>query len=288
MGTRARRTGTGWTTALALAAALAAVGCGSVTKVDADGAPGDDGADDDGDDDGSGDLDAALRDGAPEPDARPLPTAPPVTNGQSAVLVLGAPSFTEPTGGTAANLFRYASGMTADDGNLWVTDIDNARVLRWSAPPTLNQTAADLVVGQGAFDTRVAGPTNVLLTPVNMGEVEGRSDVTLAGDRLVVVDGQSNRVLVWNQQPGSNGAPADMVLGQDTFTDGGAGINADRLSGPSGVWSDGNVLIVTDQGTTARWCGPRSRPRTGSRPTWCSARPRSRRAPRWTRPRRAR
>jgi len=248
MGTRARRTGTGWTTILALAAALAALGCGSVTKVDPDGAPGDDGADDDdGDDDVSGDLDAALRDGAPEPDARPLPTAPPVTIGQSAVLVLGAPSFTDASGGLAANRFRWASGITADDDNLWIADIDNARVLRWSAPPAANQQAADLVVGQADFDSRVAGPTNARLTPIDMALVDGLADVTLAGDRLVVVDGQANRVLVWNQQPDSNGAPADMVLGQTTFNASTPGVNADQLNGPSGAWSDGEVLIVIDQ-----------------------------------------
>ncbi|HYU14699.1 MAG TPA: hypothetical protein VEL05_01455, partial [Candidatus Acidoferrum sp.] len=71
---------------------------------------------------------------------------------------------------------------------------------------------------------------------------------TLAGDRLVVADGHANRVLVWSQLPEENGAPADLVLGQTTFTGAAAGTNANQLSAPSGVWSDGAILIVVDQG----------------------------------------
>jgi len=45
-------------------------------------------------DDGGGDED--------ETDARPLPTEPPVTDGQAAELVLGAPDFATPATGAPA------------------------------------------------------------------------------------------------------------------------------------------------------------------------------------------
>jgi hypothetical protein len=191
-----------------------------------------------------GGIDAAPAD----PDARPLPTAPPVENGQSAIVVLGWPNFLDPASGTAADLFRYPGGIASGDGKMWITDIDNGRVLQWNAEPVANQEPADLVIGQTDFMSRVAGPTSVLLTPIGMGLVDGIADVTLAGERLVVADGHSSRVLVWNQLPDANGRPADMVLGQTSFTGGSAGVNADRLSSPSGVWSDGDILIVVDQG----------------------------------------
>jgi hypothetical protein len=233
MGTNAR----GWL--LSLSCVLAAA-CGKVERL-----PGNDGAPDIDADPG---VDSGGQvDGSPnDPDARPLPTAPPVTNGQGAILVLGAPSIFEGSGGTAANLFRQAGGSATADGKMWIADIDNARVLQWDSEPVVNQEPADLVIGQTSFDTREAGPTNVLLTPVE-GFVDRFADVTVGGGRLVIADGHANRVLIWNSLPSANGPPADMVLGQTTFTGSTAGVNANQLSGPSGVWTDGETLIVVDQ-----------------------------------------
>jgi hypothetical protein len=192
-------------------------------------------------DDGGGDGSSAT-------DAGPLPTAPPVVNGQSAVRVLGQPDFATGGSGTAADLFRWAGGIATGDGKLWVDDVDNARVLQWNQEPAIDQERADRVVGQFDFDSAVAGPTNVHLTPIGEVLTDRIGDVALAGDRLVVADGHANRVLVWSQLPQANGVAADMVLGQTTFIGSGAGTTAYRLNAPSGVWSDGNILIVVDQG----------------------------------------
>lgn len=225
---------------LFLAASAALAGCGSVNRQ-----PGDDGGTPPVDADTSGGGDGSVVDGAVGPDARPLPTEPPVENGQSAILVLGQPNFMEGATGLAANRFAWAGGIAAGDGKMWIADIRNARVLQWNTEPVANEEPADLVIGQTDFVTAAVGPTNVLLTPFE-GLAEGVADVSLAGDKLVVADGHSNRVLVWNQLPAANGEPADMVLGQDTFTGATAGVNADQLNAPSGVWSDGDTLIVVD------------------------------------------
>ena len=175
------------------------------------------------------------------------PSGTPVTDGQAAILALGAPNFIDTTSGTAADRFRWAGPITDDGEALWVTDIGNGRALRFATRPDAFETAADLVTGQVDFITREAGPTNTLLTPFE-GLSEGLTDVVVAGGRLVVVDGNANRVVIWNAVPTTDGAPADMVLGQTTFTGSAAGVNADQLSSPSGAWSDGETLIVVDQG----------------------------------------
>ena len=226
--------------------AVCALGCGSVNRRAADDDSGT--GDDDGGDGSDGADSGPGTDASGQTDARPLPTEPPVENGQSAMLVLGQPDFVTVGSGTAANRFRWAGGIATGAGRIWIQDVDNSRVLQWDQAPVANQEPADLVIGQLDFDSAVAGPTNINLTPIGMPETDGIGDVALAGDRLVVADGHANRVLVWNQLPEANGAPADMVLGQTTFTGSAAGTNADRFTAPSGVWSDGNVLIVVDQG----------------------------------------
>lgn len=131
-------------------------GCGKVERLPGnDGAPGID-ADLSGVDSGS------QVDGSPnDPEARPLPTAPPVTNGQGAILVLGAPSVFEGSGGTAANLFRQAGVIAVADGTMWIADIDNARVLQWDSEPVANQEPADLVIGRRpSTPARPARPTS--------------------------------------------------------------------------------------------------------------------------------
>jgi hypothetical protein len=234
-------------TGLALLAACL-LACGSVSRNPGDdGGPGGDGAP------GSGDGSTATdgspgRDGSAGADARALPTEPPVENGQSAALVLGQPDFTAMGTGTAANRFRWAGGIATGAGKMWIDDVDNSRVLQWDQEPVTNQEPADLVIGQIDFDTADPGPTDVHLTPIGQPETDGIGDVALAGDRLVVADGHANRVLVWTPLPETSGVPAGMVLGQTTYTGSAAGTNADQLNAPSGVWSDGNILIVVDQG----------------------------------------
>jgi hypothetical protein len=74
-----------------------------------------------------------------------------------------------------------------------------------------------------------------------------------------VADTSGNRVLIWNSLPTTNGAAANLVLGQGSFTtcegndangDGtpDATAAASTLFSPSGVWTDGTRLLVADTG----------------------------------------
>lgn len=80
----------------------------------------------------------------------------------------------------------------------------------------------------------------------------------VVGTKLIVSDSHNNRLLIWNTIPTSNGAPADVVLGQGSFT---SNMNNDNdqdgipdlypsdrtLNYPAGVWSDGTKLVVCDR-----------------------------------------
>ncbi|MEM9721257.1 MAG: hypothetical protein AAGA10_18485 [Bacteroidota bacterium] len=74
--------------------------------------------------------------------------------------------------------------------------------------------------------------------------------VCLSGAKLIVSDTGQNRVFIWNKLPTNEFQPPDITLGQSHSQ--GVGRNAGgKVSGstllyPSGIWSDGQRLIVAD------------------------------------------
>ena len=79
----------------------------------------------------------------------------------------------------------------------------------------------------------------------------------MANGKLIVTDSTNNRVLIWDSIPTADNATADYVLGQPDFISDTANNNpsaapgtpsAQTLSNPTGVWSDGNRLVVVDSG----------------------------------------
>lgn len=73
--------------------------------------------------------------------------------------------------------------------------------------------------------------------------------VCWAGGKLLVSDTAQNRLLVWDGLPTQTHRPPDLVLGQldelDTYRNAG-GVHAGSLQYPSGVWTDGNRLLLAD------------------------------------------
>ena len=69
-------------------------------------------------------------------------------------------------------------------------------------------------------------------------------------EKLIVADTAQNRIFIWNKMPASAYQKPDVVLGQTTSTDternAGGEASAATLLYPSGVWSDGEKLIVAD------------------------------------------
>jgi len=173
----------------------------------------------------------------------------PTSNDASADFVLGQPDMTSTGTGSAANQLTSPEGVASDGTRLFVTDYNNSRILIWNTAPTTTQAAADVVVGQPGFGSVATGCTATL-----MNYPEG---VTAAGGKLIVADTANSRILIWNSIPATNGVPADIVLGQNSFTT--CVGNDDNQDGtqetatartfwnPSGIWSNGIKLIVADR-----------------------------------------
>ncbi len=165
----------------------------------------------------------------------------PTTDGAAADMVLGQPDFTTSSFSFPASAVQFYMPGTAavDSGKLLVGDRDNNRVVIFNSIPTSSGAAADVVVGQDDFTTRVIGCAANRLDGPQIFAVNGK---------LLVAD--NNRVLVWNAIPTANGASADLVLGQADFTHCYANqlgaASAITLREPTDVWSDGTRLVVAD------------------------------------------
>ena len=173
----------------------------------------------------------------------------PTSNDASADFVLGQPDFTTAASGTSATTLSGPRSVHSDGTKLVVADQSNSRVLIWNTVPTTTQVPAGVVVEQPDFVTNTFTCDDSFL---NFPE-----GVIIADGKLIVADLFNGRVLIWNSVPTTNGEPADVILGQNTFTncinndDDQNGANDDAptartLSFPTGVWSDGTRLVVAD------------------------------------------
>jgi len=191
----------------------------------------------------------------------------PTKNGQKANIVLGQNNFTTcvelnngsgaPGAPSAAN-FSYPAGIWTDGKRLVVTDEDENRVLIWKKFPKKNFQKADIVLGQPDFTSNVVNNngSGVSGSPSASNMNMPYDGVYSNGTQLFVDDQKNERILIWNQFPTQNFAPADAVLGQPNFTCGvpnndGTGCHtgsasAQNLSDPTGIFQSGNQLIVTD------------------------------------------
>lgn len=168
-------------------------------------------------------------------------------------ILIGQPSFCDEgrnaLSSPSAATLNVPTGVALNrDGVLAVADAWNHRVLIWSSIPTSNNQPADLVLGQADFSAVMA----------NRGSAVGAETlnwcygVSFIDDMLCVADTGNRRVLVWTKLPTRNGEPADMVLGQETFScrDENAGADAGPLGmrWPHGIAKIGNQLLVSDAG----------------------------------------
>jgi hypothetical protein len=161
----------------------------------------------------------------------------PTVNGAPADMVLGQVDFTSNGFGTTQDQMRGPFSIFCDGKRLFVGDNGNNRVLIWNSVPTASKTPADVVVGQPDFVTGSAG-----LSQTKMSAPNG---VCSDGTRLFVSDYSNHRLLIWNSIPAVNGAPADIVLGQSSFTSNASGPSS--LANPVSVYTDGSRLFVAQQ-----------------------------------------
>jgi len=150
-----------------------------------------------------------------------------------------------------ANGMRNPSAVASDGTHLAVADTNNNRVLIWNSIPTAMNQPPDVVVGQTNFTSAVVpGQTP---TATSLRNPQG---VWLQGGKLFVADTQNDRVLIYNSIPTSNGAAADIVLGQPNMTtyvqiniaEQSTSAANNNLLTPVSVTSDGTRLFVADLG----------------------------------------
>ncbi|NPA69022.1 MAG: T9SS type A sorting domain-containing protein [Chlorobi bacterium] len=163
---------------------------------------------------------------------------------QNATIVVGQVDFT--TTSTAVDQSTASganSSSVSSKGVLAVGSYYRNRILLWNTLPETNGVAADVVVGQSSFTTSGSGTSST--------ELNGPYNVCFSpdGEKLLIADAKNNRVLIWNSIPTSNGAAADVVVGQTDFTSSSSGTAANKLNSPTGiiVLPDGR-LLVTDNG----------------------------------------
>ncbi len=166
-----------------------------------------------------------------------------LVNGAPAEAVFGQPDFTTTTPGTSATKMHLPYGVAVDAaGNLFVSERDNSRVLRFDAAFSKPSGAsADGVLGQTNFTSGAAD-----IGPNRLNEPEGLT-IDNAGN-LYVSDKLNNRVLRFNNAAAKpNGANADAVLGQPDFTSSSSGVSQSQFLSPTDVALDGSGnLYVAD------------------------------------------
>lgn len=167
-------------------------------------------------------------------------------------LVLGQNNFldNEPNRGNqqpTANTLHWPYGIFYYQGQLFVADTGNRRLLIWNQLPTENGQPADIVLGQPDMISRNENGGD---SPT-AASMRWCHDITMWDDNLVVTDAGNNRVMIWEGIPTANNAPCEVVLGQKNFNfvelnQGFYLPNASSLSMPYGVDIWGDYLIVAD------------------------------------------
>lgn len=176
----------------------------------------------------------------------------PESDGQRADSVLGQENRdtcfeNRDTGLPGADTLASPAGLWSDGERLAVADRGNHRVLLWDEFPEDGE-AADRVLGQPDMEGNLINADGIergFNAPV---------DVHYDGDRLFVADRENHRVLIWDGWPDEDQQQADSVLGQPDLessvqnnTGDDSAVNARSLASPTGIWSDGERILVADR-----------------------------------------
>jgi uncharacterized protein (TIGR03437 family) len=168
-------------------------------------------------------------------------------------LVIGQPDLlharpnypgSDPTAPTPTGLNGPIGLVLDKNGNLYVADSGNARVVRFPAPFSQTSQTANLVLGQSNLTSKITDPT-----PVTMNAPWGLA--MFSDGSIAVSDATHNRILIFQKPSGDfvSGPAASVVLGQSTFTSTTAGSGPGSVSSPRSIATDtSDRLYVTDPG----------------------------------------
>ncbi|HNT35587.1 MAG TPA: NHL repeat-containing protein, partial [bacterium] len=183
--------------------------------------------------------------------SRVLYFADPFKTDVTAELVIGQPNFGsfEPNAGRAASAatLNRPEGVSVDgEGNLYVADTRNHRVLRFDRPLETD-LIADAVWGQQGDFSKTEGHS---MDKVSAQTFSYPMKLTI-GEKglLAVTDTENHRVIVFDTKAPDPYTPI-RILGQqgrtDTGQDNAGGVSAQSMSGPEGVVFVGHHLYVAD------------------------------------------
>ncbi|MEJ7599916.1 MAG: hypothetical protein WKG01_18565 [Kofleriaceae bacterium] len=173
--------------------------------------------------------------------------APPLVFSADADLAIGQKTLTAEAPGptdillTPPEVFYDNSGDVGCDGTrVVVADTAANRVLIWNAVPSASGAPFNVVLGQTTTTGGAAGTSASMLSSPR--------GVWTDGTRLIVADSGNHRVLIWSSLPTTNGAPADVVLGQASFNVAAAPQppTPSSMNNPVDVFFDGERLYVSD------------------------------------------
>ncbi len=172
----------------------------------------------------------------------------PTESGTSADYVIGQENFLDTGFGTSNTDLYNPRGISITPSGyaskyssmLIVPERFGHRVSIFNTVPEGNGGVSDVVVGQSGYDV----PANTSCTAVNLHDPFNA--ITTDDGKLIIADADHNRVLIYNKIPTSNGAAADIVIGQADFTSCSAHNGASGLFFPTAVWTDGRRLAVVD------------------------------------------
>jgi len=186
--------------------------------------------------------------------------------GQAARLVIGQTTFTSQDTNSSDTILGAASGIAYGADTLFIADSNrvgafpsNHRVMIYKGLSSMLPSPTD-ELGFNAKCPACVGKATVVLgqpdfttttetIPATQSSLRLPTAVATDGVRVVVADTNHNRVLIWNRIPTINNQPADVVLGQDTFTTAalpGQTPTAKSMRGPQGVWIGNGKLYVAD------------------------------------------
>jgi len=173
----------------------------------------------------------------------------PTANNTPADLVLGQDSLTSclinkyNTASENAGTLYWPNAIYSDGNRLFVADQINYRVLIWNSRPTYTGQPADVVLGQPQFTTS----GNFSASATSMIYPRG---IYASNHRLFISDSYNNRITIYNSIPTTNGAPADLVLGQanlQTYTNPSTATSSNIVT-PSGLFEYQDQLFVAVRG----------------------------------------
>lgn len=146
----------------------------------------------------------------------------------------------------------FASPVTDSQGNLFVADPFNHRILKYNSPFTTD-TIADQVWGQDSFVDNLpnkGGRADATTLSLINGSQSQKLTITVdldAQGNLWATDPGNNRVLRYPNNNGTISKTADIVLGQPNFSSSKAGTESAQLYNPAAVRVspiDGSVWVA--------------------------------------------